>query len=94
MDRAAGQPEVIDGRDALWEHAELLPTADDLDDPAGFATRSTFDLSELESAGAARRTEPGEPEEPTGRALPRADPPRDVAHRRRPRAVRLGGTHA
>ena len=27
----------VDGRDAVWEHAELLPTADDLDDPAGFA---------------------------------------------------------
>jgi len=46
----------IDGRDALWSHAELLPTADDLDDPVGFATRSAFDLSELDEA---------QPEDPT-----------------------------
>jgi putative hydrolase len=49
----------IDGRDAIWEHAELLPTADDLDDPAGFAARDAFDLSELEGAGAP----PADPEE-------------------------------
>ncbi|BBE23382.1 hydrolase [Arthrobacter sp. MN05-02] len=29
----------IDGRDALWQHPDLLPTAEDLDDPAGFAGR-------------------------------------------------------
>ena len=46
----------IDGRDALWAHAELLPTSDDLDDPIGFATRSAFDLSELDEA---------QPEDPT-----------------------------
>jgi putative hydrolase len=39
-----------EGRDALWAHAELLPTADDLDDPVGFASRDTFDLSALEAA--------------------------------------------
>ena len=49
----------IDGRDAIWEHAELLPTADDLDDPAGFAARDAFDLSELEGAGAP----PADPED-------------------------------
>ena len=27
----------IDGRDGLWAHPDLLPTADDLDDPLGFA---------------------------------------------------------
>ncbi len=43
----------IDGRDALWAHAELLPTADDLDDPTGFAARATFDLSELDAVGEA-----------------------------------------
>jgi len=49
----------MDGRDAIWEHAELLPTADDLDDPAGFAARDAFDLSELEGAGAP----PADPED-------------------------------
>jgi putative hydrolase len=34
----------LDGRDALWEHPDLLPTVDDLDDPAGFADRRDSDL--------------------------------------------------
>jgi hypothetical protein len=29
------------GRDALWAHPDLLPSAEDLDDPAGFVARST-----------------------------------------------------
>jgi putative hydrolase len=49
----------VDGRDAIWQHAELLPTADDLDDPAAFAARDAFDLSELEGAGAP----PADPED-------------------------------
>jgi putative hydrolase len=31
----------IAGRDALWAHPDLLPSAEDLDDPAGFAARTT-----------------------------------------------------
>jgi putative hydrolase len=27
----------VSGRDAVWSHPDLLPTADDLDDPLGFA---------------------------------------------------------
>jgi putative hydrolase len=27
----------VTGRDAIWSHPDLLPTADDLDDPLGFA---------------------------------------------------------
>jgi putative hydrolase len=30
----------VEARDALWAHPDLLPSADDLDDPAGFAARS------------------------------------------------------
>jgi putative hydrolase len=30
----------IDGRDALWTHPDLLPGPDDLDDPAGFVSRT------------------------------------------------------
>jgi putative hydrolase len=56
----------VDGRDAVWEHAELLPTADDLDDPAGFASRDAFDLSELEGAGAP----PADPEDEQGTDSP------------------------
>jgi hypothetical protein len=29
----------IDGRDAIWKHPDLLPTAEDLDDPKGFSER-------------------------------------------------------
>lgn len=29
----------ISGRDAVWQHPDLLPTAEDLDDPAAFAER-------------------------------------------------------
>lgn len=38
------------GRDALWAHPDLLPAADDLDDPAAFAERSgsaAFDLGDM-----------------------------------------------
>jgi putative hydrolase len=56
----------IDGRDAVWEHAELLPTADDLDDPSGFTARGTFDLSELEDAGAAPADPEDEPDKGAG----------------------------
>jgi putative hydrolase len=64
-----------DGRDALWAHAELLPTAEDLDDPAGFATRDVFDLSALEGTPAkpdepSEPSEPFEPDEPDGPTEP------------------------
>lgn len=38
-----------EGRDALWEHPDLLPTVDDLDDPPGFVDRrdTDFDLRSL-----------------------------------------------
>ena len=29
----------IDGRDAIWKHPDVLPTAEDLDDPKGFSER-------------------------------------------------------
>ncbi|QPP06689.1 zinc-dependent metalloprotease [Streptomyces bathyalis] len=38
-----------DGRDGLWAHPDMLPTADDLDDPDGFVHRENADFSELES---------------------------------------------
>lgn len=36
--RETGGPQA---RDALWAHPDLLPTADDLDDPSGFIGRTT-----------------------------------------------------
>ncbi|MFI1969287.1 hydrolase [Streptomyces cinnamoneus] len=49
----------VDGRDALWEHPDMLPTAGDLDDPDGFVHREHLDFSELdkmlgEAAGRAK----------------------------------------
>jgi putative hydrolase len=42
----------VSGRDAIWSHPDLLPTADDLDDPLGFGERlddmtAPDDLSDL-----------------------------------------------
>jgi putative hydrolase len=39
----------IEGRDALWAHPDLLPTAEDLEDPDGFVRGSAeLDISDLE----------------------------------------------
>jgi len=43
-----------DGRDAVWAHPDLLPTAEDFDDPDGFVSgKNVIDMSELEEAGPA-----------------------------------------
>ena len=40
----------IDGRDALWAHPDLLPTADDLENPDTFVRgQPDFDISDLEN---------------------------------------------
>ena len=48
---AVTQQRGVSGRDAIWSHPDLLPTAEDLDDPLGFAERTSDDgsdpLSEL-----------------------------------------------
>ncbi|KUJ64331.1 hydrolase [Streptomyces albus subsp. albus] len=38
----------VEGRDALWAHPDMLPTASDLDDPDGFVHREQLDFSELD----------------------------------------------
>jgi putative hydrolase len=41
----------VEGRDAVWEHPDLLPAGADLDDPEGWAQRGpddTLDISELD----------------------------------------------
>jgi putative hydrolase len=47
-----GERRGIEARDAVWSHPDLLPNAEDLDDPVAWverdATASTLDLSELE----------------------------------------------
>jgi putative hydrolase len=42
-----GDARGIDGRDDLWAHPDLLPTAEDLDDPDGFVHRDEIDLEAL-----------------------------------------------
>jgi putative hydrolase len=42
--RALAQARGTDARDAVWAHPDLLPRAEDLDDPSGFARRSDDDL--------------------------------------------------
>ncbi len=38
-----------EGRDALWAHPDLMPTAEDFDDPEGFvAGRPALDMSALD----------------------------------------------
>jgi putative hydrolase len=47
----------VAGRDAIWAHPDLLPTAEDFDDPDGFVRgRPELDISGLDAAGSA---EPG-----------------------------------
>src|SRR6478735_6813130 len=38
----------VDGRDAVWEHPDLLPSAEDLDDVDSFVSRAGLDLSSLD----------------------------------------------
>ncbi len=65
----------IEGRDAIWDHPDLLPTGEDLDDPQGFSGRrqlaeasdSEVDdaLEKLLSGGFDEPREDGSPDSPT-----------------------------
>ncbi|HEV7451971.1 MAG TPA: zinc-dependent metalloprotease [Pseudonocardiaceae bacterium] len=67
----------IEYRDALWSHPDLLPTAEDLDDPTGFVDRAANHATDLDdpiaalerTAADAPREQPPHPETPGG------DPP-------------------
>ncbi|RKN08994.1 zinc-dependent metalloprotease [Streptomyces radicis] len=63
-------------RDALWSHPDMLPTAEDLDDPDGFVHREQLDFSELDAMlGDAAGGAPGG--EDGGASGPRLDKPGD-----------------
>ncbi len=48
--RALENERGVDGRDALWSHPDLMPTADDLDDPDAFVRGDTaWDISQLDA---------------------------------------------
>ncbi|GGV12609.1 hydrolase [Actinomadura cremea] len=60
----------VQGRDAVWDHPDLLPTSDDLDDPDGFVhgredALSDLDLSKL-TTGEAPSEAPSEAKDDTG----------------------------
>ncbi|WP_028802026.1 zinc-dependent metalloprotease [Streptomyces sp. 142MFCol3.1] len=60
----------VDGRDGLWAHPDMLPTASDLDDPDGFVHREQLDFSELDkmlgeaAGGTAGKTDLGKDDAP------------------------------
>ena len=77
----------VDGRDALWAHPDLLPTAEDLENPDAFVRGSTdLDISDLEERrpgrpeprGRGRR--PGRPKAKPDRSCPTATRPAPVGH--------------
>jgi putative hydrolase len=64
--RLIGEQRGVHGRDALWAHPDLIPTADDLDDPAAFvaATDASDPIAELEKL--ANQPAPEDPEDQAG----------------------------
>ncbi|HWG13585.1 MAG TPA: zinc-dependent metalloprotease [Streptosporangiaceae bacterium] len=57
----------VEGRDAIWAHPDLMPTAEDLDDPEGFVQgRPELDFSELDVdslTDSSKSAEPSAPED-------------------------------
>jgi putative hydrolase len=52
----------VDGRDAVWAHPDLLPTADDFDDPDGFVRgRPELDISGLDAGNDPAPPPPDDP---------------------------------
>ena len=59
----------IDARDSVWQHPDLLPSAHDLDEPAGFIDRAVGgDTSGIDEAIAKleQESDPGGPGDPAG----------------------------
>ncbi len=62
--RRLGEQRGIEGRDAVWEHPDLVPTADDLDDPEAFLDRRDLGgdpFAELERTEGGSAREDGAP---------------------------------
>src|ERR1035438_7944459 len=59
--RSLTEARGMEGRDALWGHPDLLPTAEDFDDPAGFVRgRPELDMSALDEEPPAGTASPGD----------------------------------
>jgi len=79
MWRALTEARGIRGRDEIWSHPDLLPSAEDLDDPEGFVRgHPELDLSTLTGTDAAAddTAPPGDQAAP-GDAPPQAETPDD-----------------
>ncbi|TQM02211.1 zinc-dependent metalloprotease [Pseudonocardia kunmingensis] len=65
-----GEQRGVAGRDALWAHPDLVPSADDLDDPAGFVGRAELadPIAELEKLAGEKAPEEGSGAERAQRA--------------------------
>jgi putative hydrolase len=56
----------VEGRDAVWQHPDLMPTAADLDDPDGFVNGRSefegtdFDISSLTDPDGSEKPKPGD----------------------------------
>jgi putative hydrolase len=61
--RLLGEQRGTAGRDALWAHPDLVPSADDLDDPAGFVGRAELadPIAELEKLAGEKAPEEDRP---------------------------------
>ncbi len=89
----------VDGRDGLWAHPDMLPTASDLDDPDGFVHREQLDFSEIDkmlgeaASGSAEKTNLKKDDVPRTRTrtTTRATAPSDPSRRRRPRTEAVRG---
>ena len=77
--RRLTEQQGVAGRDALWNHPDLLPTAEDLDDPVAFVDRAARHAADLDDPIAAlERTTAEAPREqppPDGPGAPGEDPP-------------------
>jgi putative hydrolase len=68
----------MEGRDALWAHPDLLPTAEDFDDPAGFVRgRPELDMSALDEERPAGAADPGDASNRGDAGTPGGEPPED-----------------
>ena len=81
--RRLGEERGAEGRDAVWAHPDLVPTADDLDDPTSFLAGGTGADSAAPAAGESLHRPRRPPRPPRGRrygpsekrAPPRKDAP-------------------
>jgi putative hydrolase len=67
--RLLGEQRGTTGRDALWAHPDLIPSADDLDDPAAFVGRTELGdpIAELEKLAGQDAAEDPEKDRPDDR---------------------------